>query len=75
MFEILAGDVFEVEGELLTVFKLRLGAVGETVNAYVHYTHSGQVRIRTAPEFCRFLAEALESGRARNLNREADFQL
>jgi hypothetical protein len=32
------------------------------------------VRIRTAPEFCRWLAEMLESGRARNLNREADFQ-
>lgn len=75
MFEVLAGDVFEVDGELLTVFKLRLGVVGEVVTTYVHYTFKGQVRIRTAPEFCRFLAAALESGRARSVNREADFQL
>ena len=75
MFEVLSGDVFTVEGELLTVFKLRLGVVGETVNAYVHYSYQNQVRIRTAPEFCAWLSAGLLEGRVSNLNREADFAL
>jgi hypothetical protein len=73
MFEVIAGDVFEVEGRLLTVFKLRLGVVGEVVHAYVHYTLGDEVKIRTAPDFCAFLAAGLSRGTIRNVNREADF--
>lgn len=74
MFEILAGDVFEVEGELLTVFKLRLGVVGESVHSYVHFTFAGRIMLRTANDFCAWLSEGLAAGTVRNLNREAEFQ-
>lgn len=73
MFEILVGDVFTVDGEMLTVFKLRVGVVGEQVRTYVHFTYRGEVKLRPAPEFCGWLGAGLENGTVKNINREADF--
>ncbi len=73
MFEILVGDVFTVDGEVLAVFKLRVGVVGDQVRTYVHFTYQGAVKLRPADEFCRWLGAGLGDGTVKNLNREADF--
>ena len=73
MFEILAGDVFVVDGDLLTVFKLRVGVVGDRVDTFVHFSYRGKVKLRPAEKFCGWLGAGLENGTVKNLNREADF--
>ena len=73
MFELLAGDVFDVEGDLLTVSKLRIGVVGERINTFVHYSFQNEIKLKTANQFCAWLAEGLGNGSIKNLNREADF--
>ena len=74
MFELLAGDIFELDGGLLTIARLRVGVVGERVNTFVHYTYQNEVKIRPAPAFCQWLAEGLADGSVKNINREADFR-
>lgn len=74
MFELLAGDIFELDGNLLTIARLRVGVVGERVNTFVHYTYQNEVKIRPAPEFCAWLTEGLADGSVKNVNREADFR-
>ena len=71
---LLVGDLFTVNSDLLTVFKLRVGVVGEQVNTFVHFSYRGEVKLRPAPEFCRWLAAGLKDGSVKNLNREADFR-
>ena len=73
MFEILVGDVFHVDGDVLVVFKLRLGVIGSRVNSFVHYSYRGEVMIRPAETFCLWLAEQLEQKTATNVNRPNDF--
>lgn len=73
MFEILAGDLFSVDDDLLTVFKLRVGVVGNQVRTYVHFSYRGEVKLRPATEFCQWLGAGLEDGSVTNLNRAADF--
>ncbi|CAN5836200.1 hypothetical protein BH24DEI2_BH24DEI2_15920 [soil metagenome] len=73
MFEILVGDVFTVDGNLLAVFKLRVGVVGDRVDMFVHFTYRDEVKLRPAAEFCGWLGAGLDNGTVKNLNREADF--
>lgn len=73
MFELLAGDVFTVDGDLLTISKLRIGVVGERVNTFVHYSYQNEVKLKTAEQFCAWLGDGLANGSVKNINREADF--
>ena len=73
MFEILTGDCFEVEGQVLSVYKLRLGVVGDRVTTFVHFSHGNELKLREAEDFCAWLADGLDSGVITNLNRAADF--
>lgn len=67
------GDLFEVDGELLTVFKIRIAVTGEEVRTLVHYSFQGRARIAPAVEVCGWLGDGLSTGRIRSLDRAADF--
>jgi len=73
MFELLAGDVFTVDGDLLTISKLRIGVVGDRVNTFIHYSFQNEIKLKIADQFCAWLSEGLENGSIKNINREADF--
>lgn len=75
MFEILTGDVFEIKGQLLTVFKIRIAVVGDVINTHVHYTYSDEVKIKLVNDFCTMIAQGLNDGSLNNINRPADFKL
>jgi fructose-1,6-bisphosphatase len=73
-FEILQGDVYDVQGEYLVVNQVRANKVGDEVRHYVRYIFQNKIYNRPSDEFVAYIDAGMEDGSVMCVNRPNDFR-